>query len=43
MIGGEDYAELMSWKLRGSLRKKEKLLRKSLQGYFNRLTLKTHY
>ena len=46
MIGGEDSPELLSWKLRGSLRQKEKLVRESLQGYFNdfhRLMLKTYY
>jgi transposase len=32
MIGGEDSPELPSWKLRGSLRKKEKLVRESLKG-----------
>ena len=47
MIAGEDSPELLSWKLRGSLRKKEKLVRESLKGYFNndfhRMMLKTHY
>jgi hypothetical protein len=46
MIGGEDSAELLSWKLRGKLRKKEKLVRESLKGCFHEfhpLTLKGHY
>ena len=46
MIAGEDSPELLSWKLRGSLRKKEKQVRESLKGYFNdfhRLMLGVHY
>jgi len=46
MIAGEDSPELLSWKLRGSLRKKEKLVRESLKGYFNdfhRMMLGMHY
>jgi transposase len=46
MIAGEDSPELLSWKLRGKLRKKEKLVRESLQGCFSdfhRLMLKGHY
>jgi transposase len=46
MIAGEDSPELLSWKVRGRLRKKEKLVRESLKGYFNdfhRLMLKAHY
>jgi len=46
LIGGEDSPELLSWKLRGSLGKKEKLVRESRKGYyhdFHRLMLKTHY
>jgi len=46
MIAGEDSPELLSWKLRGQLRKKEKLVRESLKGCFNdfhRMMLKAHY
>jgi len=46
MIAGEDSPELLSWKVRGSLRKKEKLVRESLKGYFNdfhRGMLRMHY
>ena len=46
MIAGEDSPELLSWKLRGKLRKKEKLVRESLKGCFHefhRLMLKGHY
>jgi hypothetical protein len=46
MIAGEDSPELLSWKVRGKLRKKEKLVRESLKGYFNefhRMMLKAHY
>jgi transposase len=46
MIAGEDSPELLSWKLRGKLRKKEKLVRESLKGCFNdfhRMLLKFHY
>jgi transposase len=46
MIAGEDSPELLSWKVRGRLRKKEKLVRESLKGCFNdfhRLMLKSHY
>lgn len=46
MIAGEDSAELLSWKVRGSLRKKEKLVRESLKGYcndFHRWMLGMHY
>lgn len=46
MIAGQDSAELLSWKVRGKLRKKEKLVRESLQGCFNdfhRWMLKAHY
>jgi transposase len=35
LIAGEDSAERLSWKVRGSLRKKEKQVKESLQGYFN--------
>ncbi len=34
MIRGEDSPEILSWKVRGSLRKKEKLVKESLKGYF---------
>jgi transposase len=46
MIAGQDSPELLSWKLRGKLRKKEKQVRESLKGCFSafhRLMLKTHY
>lgn len=46
MIAGEDSPELLSWKVRGKLRKKEKLVRESLKGYFkefHRMMLKAHY
>lgn len=46
MIAGEDSPELLSWKVRGKLRKKEKQVRESLKGYFNefhRMMLKAHY
>jgi transposase len=46
LIGGEDSAECLSWKVRGKLRKKEKLVKESLKGYFNdfhRLMLKANY
>lgn len=46
LIGGQDSAERLSWKVRGKLRKKEKLVNESLKGYFNdfhRLMLKANY
>jgi len=46
LIDGQDSAELLAWKVRGKLRKKEKLVKESLKGYFNdfhRLMLKEHY
>jgi transposase len=46
MIAGQDSPELLSWKVRGKLRKKEKLVKESLQGCFNefhRLMLQAHY
>jgi transposase len=46
MIAGQDSPELLSWKLRGKLRKKEKQVRESLKGCFNefhRMMLKAHY
>ena len=35
LIAGEDSPERLSWKVRGSLRKKEKLVKESLKGCFN--------
>jgi len=35
LIAGEDSPEILSWKLRGKLRKKEKVVRESLKGCFN--------
>lgn len=46
MIAGQDSPELLSWQLRGKLRKKEKLVRESLKGYFNQFhhrMLKAYY
>ncbi len=46
LIAGEDSAERLSWKVRGSLRKKEKEVKESLQGYFNdfhRMLLTAYY
>lgn len=46
LIAGEDSAERLSWKVRGSLRKKEQLVRESLKGCFSdfhRLMLESHY
>ncbi len=46
MIAGEDSPELLSWKARGKLRKKEKLIKESLKGCFNefhRMLLKMQY
>jgi transposase len=46
MIAGEESPELLSWKVRGRLRQKEKLVRQSLKGCFNefhRMMLRTHY
>ena len=46
LIAGEDSPELLSWKVRGRLRKKEKLVRESLKGYFSefhRTMLKAYY
>lgn len=34
MIAGEESAEILSWKVRGKLRKKEKVVKESLKGYF---------
>ena len=46
MIAGQDSPELLSWKVRGRLRKKEKLVKESLQGCFHefhRKMLESHY
>jgi transposase len=46
LIAGEDSAERLSWKVRGSLRKKEKQVKESLKGCFNefhRTMLESHY
>jgi transposase len=46
MIAGQDSPDLLSWKVRGKLRKKEKLVKESLKGYFHefhRLMLQAHY
>ena len=46
MIAGQDSPELLSWRVRGKLRKKEKQVPESLKGYFtefHRLMLKAHY
>jgi transposase len=46
LIAGEDSPEILSWKVRGKLRKKEKLVKESLKGYFNefhRVMLASHY
>jgi transposase len=46
LIAGEDSPEILSWKVRGVLRKKEKLVKESLKGYFNefhRTMLEAHY
>lgn len=46
MIAGQDSPELLSWKVRGKLRKKEKQVKESLEGCFHefhRLMLKAHY
>jgi transposase len=46
LIAGEDSPEKLSWKARGSVRKKEKLVKESLKGYFNefhRSMLESHY
>lgn len=46
MIEGEDSAELLSWKVKGRLRKKEQQVRESLKGCFNdfhRMMLRSLY
>jgi transposase len=46
LIAGEDSPDILSWKVRGSLRKKEKLVKESLKGYFtefHRTMLESHY
>jgi hypothetical protein len=35
LIAGEESADRLSWKVHGRLRKKEQLVKESLQGYFN--------
>ena len=35
MIAGQDSPEILSWKVKGKLRKKEKQVKESLKGYFN--------
>jgi transposase len=35
LIAGEDSPDILSWKVRGKLRKKEKVVKESLKGYFN--------
>jgi transposase len=46
LIAGEDSADRLSWKVRGSLRKKEKEVKESLKSCFNefhRCMLESHY
>ena len=46
MIAGQDSPEILSWKVKGKLRKKEKEVKESLKGYFNdfyRSMLESHY
>jgi len=46
LIGGEDSPEILSWKVRGRLREKEKLVGESLKGYFtefHRSMLEAYY
>jgi transposase len=46
LIAGEDSPAILSWKLRGRLREKEKLVKESLKGYFNefhRTMLESYY
>jgi transposase len=46
MIAGEDSPELLAWKVKGKLRKKEKQVKEALKGCFHefhRTMLKTHY
>jgi transposase len=46
LIAGEQSPEILSWKLRGSLRAKEKLVKESLKGYFtefHRSMLESYY
>ena len=45
LIAGEDSPDKLSWKVRGSLRKKKKLVKESLKGYFtefHRSMLESH-
>lgn len=46
MIAGQDSPEMLSWKVRGKLRKKEKQVKESLKGCFDefhRMLLRAHY
>lgn len=46
MIAGEDSPDRLSWKVKGKLREKEKLVKEAMKGCFNefhRMMLKTHY
>jgi transposase len=46
MIAGENSPEILSWKLKGKLRDKEKLVKESLKGYFtefHRVLLESYY
>ena len=46
LISGEDSPERLSWKVRGSLRKKERLIKESLKGCFSdfhRIMLESYY
>jgi len=46
LIAGQDSPERLSWKVRGNLRKKERLVKEAMKGCFNdfhRLMLKGHY
>jgi hypothetical protein len=46
LIRGEDSPEVLSWKVRGRLRAKEKLVKESLKGYFtefHRSMLEAYY
>ena len=46
LIAGQDSPEILSWKVKGRLRKKAKLVKESLKGYFrdfHRTMLESHY
>jgi len=46
LISGEQSPEILSWKVRGRLRGKDKLVKESLKGYFNefcRSMLESYY